>query len=1369
MKALANRSELMKRALACLVSFTLAFTLFGTPAYAATMADETSVQPSEEAVSAGNSSTAVDSLESQLSTAVDGNAVAEDVAAASSEEDAVVTSETDATDPEAGEGSGSEGTEGEDELEEGTQEGDTEEAPFTLEANAAYYTEGVITYTIKLVNSTDETFDNITLSSSIIIEGISYQLDLPQGFSLEAGQTMVIPATIEVDPYIAYGDEPYVTHLVTASCGSLEAYGTGSVLITPPNSSAADVNVDVNIQAVLFDETGTYRPDVDFALPGYEVVFTFEVINNGYEPLTDVHANPVSSMTIEGDWETPRELQPGESTTYTARYTVTEADDPAGDEYGAVTGTIEVIAGGMGEIFSDSPYKVAKPTYGYKINYFDAEGNLLGVHEEHFIYGPVVNISSEITNEFLPEEGYAPAEALYGLVLSEDPNENVFEVHYQVKLTDLEYMVRFYKGSVAAENLLGTEVGIGDAGDTYVFDAEFLNQYLPEEGYQALEAEQYLTISANPTENTLLVVYEPQQLSYQLSFYAETEEGRDFIASYAETASYGSVVSFDTVFLNSYLPQVGYEALTEGITMDIQANPEQNRMDIVFKRAQIECSISYWRDNDLYASNASGTYTFTATYGSTITIDEGLLNRAFPGEGYVRFTNEDARTMVVTADPSQNTMKVIYERGYFNYTVNYYKDSVSEENFIDSFTGSGRFGYAVYNIDANLFLPEGYQPIDQSLYISNITADPSRNVLNVVYTKRSDIAYTVNYYRDSVDPANFLGSDSSTGALDQEIPYELGKYLPNGYAAEAQILGARTITVDPAANVLNVVYTNRAEYGYIVNYYVDSIDGANYLGTTQGRAAYGSPIAYVEGAFVPAGYNASDVNVSGATFVGTDETQNILNVVYTTKTQLTYTVNYYADEVGGTLLNSVTGYGTLGDAIPYTEGAYQPAGYVFGQVTGASTIGLTPEESVLNVVYTKGTFGYTVNYYKGSVSEENLLGTDAGTATYLSATPYTDGAYLPEGYVAPGVLSGTTTIGYDEAANVLNVVYQPGRFAYTVNYYKGSIDEENLIATTEGTRPYGTMLQIAPSELNSQLPEGYSPFGQAVSLEISADPASNVVNIVFTPDFEAFYAAGIDPLNATYTGAKHYVAPRGVVDGDIITYKYGNEVQTRVVGVDANIGAEFTEVTNGDVPVVVTVTRAGITSDPLQTIVNIAEAPAAPVNPAPSDTPNTPEMPDQPGNVVADQPQEPEEGTQAPGNVLEGLASLLNPALAVPAPSYTVPDSAVDTADEAPVAEETTILDDVNPLASSPFSTTNNLQHSSSGPIGYLLLIIASLFAAAAVALLLMRKRMVDRYDELKGTTLAIEQYKAKHIMAYVAGSAVLSVTFYALWVLLQI
>lgn len=94
-------------------------------------------------------------------------------------------------------------------------------------------------------------------------------------------------------------------------------------------------------------------------------------------------------------------------------------------------------------------------------------------------------------------------------------------------------------------------------------------------------------------------------------------------------------------------------------------------------------------------------------------------------------------------------------------------------------------------------------------------------------TPRGQVGYTVNYYRDSVEAANLLGSVAGSGVLGSDIPYEVGPFAPVGYdVANAATSGQTLVTADASANVLNVVYTKQSNLSWRVNYYLGSMDGA---------------------------------------------------------------------------------------------------------------------------------------------------------------------------------------------------------------------------------------------------------------------------------------------------------------------------------------------------------------------------------------------------------------------------------------------------------------------------------------------------------------------------------------------------------------
>ena len=117
----------------------------------------------------------------------------------------------------------------------------------------------------------------------------------------------------------------------------------------------------------------------------------------------------------------------------------------------------------------------------------------------------------------------------------------------------------------------------------------------------------------------------------------------------------------------------------------------------------------------------------------------------------------------LSAEVSDNktVLKLYYRSISHEYTVNYYKDSTSANNFLGKVEGTGAVGDAI-PADLGKFAPAGYVVPGTRSGATNISADGG-DVVNVVYSKRTDLVYTVNYYKDSIEEGNYLDKVEGTG------------------------------------------------------------------------------------------------------------------------------------------------------------------------------------------------------------------------------------------------------------------------------------------------------------------------------------------------------------------------------------------------------------------------------------------------------------------------------------------------------------------------------------------------------------------------------------------------------------------------------
>lgn len=400
---------------------------------------------------------------------------------------------------------------------------------------------------------------------------------------------------------------------------------------------------------------------------------------------------------------------------------------------------------------------------------------------------------------------------------------------------------------------------------------------------------------------------------------------------------------------------------------------------------------------------------------------------------------------------------------------------------------------------------------------------------------------------------------------------------------------------------------------------------------------------------------------------------------------------------------------------------------------------------------------FIVNYYKDSIAEDNFIRSVEGEGEIGSQIPYII-EFQPEGYDAQPELQGAFQVTQNAAENVLNVVYKKcADVAYKVFYYRGSICEDNLITEEVGEAlPYGTVVELPAEALNCQCPKGYAPLSQGRSFKLHHDPARNVMNVIFHPNFDEFYAAGIAPLRVFYDGLDHVVAPKGVMAGDTVTYFCDGATQTHVVDEGKDYGMAFSKATQGEVPLVVTLTRAGVTSNAIQTLVNII--PQVQEVFVPGDGGEQGAQASKPSGT------KPRPSAPALSLAASAVAKWVNPTIAVPTPSYSA-EMAAEALEESGAAEVSS-SSDANPLAATPLLNKKRAKQGSGIPDAALL-IPATLFAAAAGVLLVLRKRCMGAASGLKGSALVAQRAKATKMSRFAILSAVAAAAFYLLWVLL--
>ena len=156
----------------------------------------------------------------------------------------------------------------------------------------------------------------------------------------------------------------------------------------------------------------------------------------------------------------------------------------------------------------------------------------------------------------------------------------------------------------------------------------------------------------------------------------------------------------------------------------------------------------------------------------------------------------------LSAEVSDNNtvLKLYYRSISHEYTVNYYKDSTSANNFLGKVEGTGAVGDAI-PADLSKFAPAGYVVPGTRSGAENISADGG-DVVNVVYSKDT-FSYSVHYFYDGIEDVQAL--ESGIGEFESQVTTYKEK-LRTKYALDYVENLPLTIGTDISKNVINVYY-----------------------------------------------------------------------------------------------------------------------------------------------------------------------------------------------------------------------------------------------------------------------------------------------------------------------------------------------------------------------------------------------------------------------------------------------------------------------------------------------------------------------------------------------------------------------------------
>ena len=216
------------------------------------------------------------------------------------------------------------------------------------------------------------------------------------------------------------------------------------------------------------------------------------------------------------------------------------------------------------------------------------------------------------------------------------------------------------------------------------------------------------------------------------------------------------------------------------------------------------------------------------------------------------------------------------------------------------------------------------------------------NVMNIYYTKRTDLSYTVNYLEKGTNkvlsPAKTVNNvEFETVILSSSEVINITGYKFDSYNPEK-------LTINAKDNVINIYYTKRTDLSYTVNY------------LEKGTNKVLSPAKAVNNVEFETVINSSDeiITINGYKFVSADKDtividteNNEINLYYEAVNGTVKAI--YVDKNGNEISEAVITEGRVGTE--YKTSSKEIAKYYLVETIGEETGSYSEEEIVITYVY----------------------------------------------------------------------------------------------------------------------------------------------------------------------------------------------------------------------------------------------------------------------------------------------------------------------------------------------------------------------------------------------------------------------------------
>ena len=479
------------------------------------------------------------------------------------------------------------------------------------------------------------------------------------------------------------------------------------------------------------------------------------------------------------------------------------------------------------------------------------------------------------------------------------------------------------------------------------------------------------------------------------------------------------------------------------------------------------------------------------TVSFKIKIDKDLPTDWYPTNDKADITYTDVSDESVTKTITSSA-EVYWVQETYEYRVNYYKDSINGTllgTSEDEAVKNAKINAS--DIDINKYKPTGYGngTIDTDM---PYTITGENDVINVVYKKRNDLSYTVEYYKDqnkiSNDNDNTV-NNQTFGNKVQEAEIDKNKYKPLLGYKDGTIETDMPYEIKEEDNVIRVCYVKRDDMSYTVKY----LDKANDEELLNSEVRDGKTFeeVYTETAKdAPYGYKLVGNDTQE---VKIDAEDKVIIFYYEKRNDFSYTVMYLEENTNNELATpEVRRNRTYLET--YSEKAKPIDGYVVDEET--KEIVLEENESRIIFYYNKkDDLSYKVIYYKDSLNTDAIGEETFENQTFediINSDDIDKDLYKPRKGYNSGVIATDMPYTIIDGENVINVIYtKKDNLTYRVEYYyDGNIDSSKTEYFENLT--YGDVI----TNYKEKLPADYKFVNDTAPLTID-DTEDNVIKVYY--------------------------------------------------------------------------------------------------------------------------------------------------------------------------------------------------------------------------------------------------------------------------------